>query len=246
LEHQITISRVSPSPRQMRRGKRTDLTLQIGEHPVPPLGAQRIHGSPEVRSVIEHPSSSASLLGASAGLFQCHLAARTRPTGTSVRRAGIFAVQHGSEQKPRRTFSCMPPRGLNGGGMPDDADGRPRRRALLVVNRKARSGLTAIDDAMSVLEAGGIDIVETEMVGREQICAEIREDAAELDLVILGGGDGTLNAAAPALVETGLPLGVLRSAPPMILPALWASPRHWIRPLRSLPMAIVARSIWVR
>jgi YegS/Rv2252/BmrU family lipid kinase len=78
-----------------------------------------------------------------------------------------------------------------------------------VVNRKARSGLTAIDDAMSVLEAGGIDIVETEMVGREQICAEIREDAAELDLVILGGGDGTLNAAAPALVETGLPLGVL-------------------------------------
>jgi YegS/Rv2252/BmrU family lipid kinase len=93
--------------------------------------------------------------------------------------------------------------------MPDDADERPKRRALLVVNRKARSGLTAIDDAMAVLEAGGIDIVETEMVGREQICDEIREDAAELDLVILGGGDGTLNAAAPALVETGLPLGIL-------------------------------------
>jgi YegS/Rv2252/BmrU family lipid kinase len=93
--------------------------------------------------------------------------------------------------------------------MPDDDAGRAKRRALLVINRKARSGLTTIDAAMSVLEAGGIDIVETEMVDRRQICAEIREDAAELDLVILGGGDGTLNAAAPALVETGLPLGIL-------------------------------------
>lgn len=87
--------------------------------------------------------------------------------------------------------------------------GTQRRRALLVINRKARAGLSSIDAAMSVLEAGGIDITETEMAGREQICAEIREDAANIDLVILGGGDGTLNAAAPALVETRLPLGIL-------------------------------------
>jgi YegS/Rv2252/BmrU family lipid kinase len=84
-----------------------------------------------------------------------------------------------------------------------------RRRALLIVNRRARSGLRAIDDAMRVLEEGGIDIVEAEMAGREEVCAEIREDAAEIDLVVLGGGDGTLNAAAPALVETGLPFGIL-------------------------------------
>jgi YegS/Rv2252/BmrU family lipid kinase len=37
----------------------------------------------------------------------------------------------------------------------------------------------------------------------------IKRHAAACDLVILGGGDGTLNAAAPALVETGLPLGIL-------------------------------------
>jgi YegS/Rv2252/BmrU family lipid kinase len=30
-----------------------------------------------------------------------------------------------------------------------------------------------------------------------------------VDLVILGGGDGTLNAAAPALIDTGLPMGIL-------------------------------------
>ncbi len=93
--------------------------------------------------------------------------------------------------------------------MAEDRLTAARRRALLIVNRKARSGLSAIDNAMQALEAGGIDIVEAEMAGREQVCAEIREDAAEVDLVILGGGDGTLNAAAPALVETRLPLGIL-------------------------------------
>src|SRR3712207_540370 len=93
--------------------------------------------------------------------------------------------------------------------MAEQSSGPARRRALLVVNRNARAGLSSIDAAMSVLEAGGIEIVEAEMAGREQVCAEIREDAAEIDLVILGGGDGTLNAAAPALVETGLPLGIL-------------------------------------
>src|SRR5688572_11176204 len=93
--------------------------------------------------------------------------------------------------------------------MAEAASVRAKRRALLIVNRKARSGLRALDDAMEVLEEGGIDIVEAEIAARDQIAAEIREDAADIDLVILGGGDGTLNAAAPALIETRLPLGVL-------------------------------------
>jgi diacylglycerol kinase (ATP) len=37
----------------------------------------------------------------------------------------------------------------------------------------------------------------------------IQRNADTIDCVIIGGGDGTLNAAAPALVETGLPLGIL-------------------------------------
>ena len=72
-----------------------------------------------------------------------------------------------------------------------------RRRALLIINRKARTGLRSLDAAMAVLEAGGVDLVEVELVSREQVLSEIREDAATVDMVILGGGDGTMNAAAP-------------------------------------------------
>ena len=93
--------------------------------------------------------------------------------------------------------------------MPEHPSGRARRRALLIVNRRARAGVRALDDVMTVLEEGGIDIVEAELAGRDQVLAEVSESASEIDMVILGGGDGTLNAAAPALVETGLPLGIL-------------------------------------
>lgn len=93
--------------------------------------------------------------------------------------------------------------------MAESSAGQAKRRALLIVNRKARAGVRALDDVMTILEEGGIDIVESELAGRDQVLKEICEDAANIDLVILGGGDGTLNAAAPALVETGLPLGIL-------------------------------------
>lgn len=33
--------------------------------------------------------------------------------------------------------------------------------------------------------------------------------ALDIDLVVVGGGDGTLNTIAPALIERGLPLGIL-------------------------------------
>jgi YegS/Rv2252/BmrU family lipid kinase len=42
-----------------------------------------------------------------------------------------------------------------------------------------------------------------------QLGAWIVEHRGEVELVIIGGGDGTLNAAADALIQTGLPLGIL-------------------------------------
>jgi diacylglycerol kinase (ATP) len=46
-------------------------------------------------------------------------------------------------------------------------------------------------------------------VGSNDIADVIRSVRASADCVILGGGDGTLNAALPGLLDTGLPLGVI-------------------------------------
>ncbi|MDP4026714.1 lipid kinase [Methylobacterium sp. NEAU 140] len=81
------------------------------------------------------------------------------------------------------------------------------RRALLICNAKARNGALPLDAVRDVLRAGGIEPVEPAPDADCQ--ATIRDYAERVDLVILGGGDGTMNAAAPALVDTRLPLGIL-------------------------------------
>lgn len=85
----------------------------------------------------------------------------------------------------------------------------PRRRALLLRNRSARAGATGIHAALDILEAGGVSVEEASPGDAGSVAAAIRSRRHEFDLVIVGGGDGTLNCAAPALLDTGLPLGVL-------------------------------------
>lgn len=83
------------------------------------------------------------------------------------------------------------------------------RRALLLLNRKARSGALPIDAALQVLADGGVSVQSLGCEGAASMVATIKEAANEIDCVIVGGGDGTLNCSARALVETGLPLGIL-------------------------------------
>jgi diacylglycerol kinase (ATP) len=92
---------------------------------------------------------------------------------------------------------------------PHPAAGSRSRRALLLVNRRARRGSSSIADAIDLLEASGLDMVEAPISGRSAISDAIRAHAQEIELVIVGGGDGTMNAAAAGLVDTGLPLGIL-------------------------------------
>jgi diacylglycerol kinase (ATP) len=84
-----------------------------------------------------------------------------------------------------------------------------QRRALLLVNRHARSGTASLDDALSVLRRGGVEVTEEDCGSKRPIPDVIRAQAGGFDCIIVGGGDGTLNAASPALIETGLPLGIL-------------------------------------
>ena len=83
------------------------------------------------------------------------------------------------------------------------------RRALLVVNEKSRQGCSPIDAVTELLAEGGIEAVRRACVDRAHLDRLIREHADAVDCVVLGGGDGTMNAGAAALVATGLPLGIL-------------------------------------
>lgn len=85
----------------------------------------------------------------------------------------------------------------------------PKRRALLLVNETGTRGGAGIDDGMRVLEAGGIEGQPLLLKTPERIPEIIRERAADCELVILGGGDGTLSHALDALLATRKPLGIL-------------------------------------
>jgi diacylglycerol kinase (ATP) len=83
------------------------------------------------------------------------------------------------------------------------------RRALLIVNAKSRSGAAQCDIAMERLKDHGIESVHLECGRREDLSPLIVKHAKDVDCAIVGGGDGTLNAAAFGVIEAGLPLGIL-------------------------------------
>lgn len=82
-------------------------------------------------------------------------------------------------------------------------------RALLIVNRLSRNGEADLEAGLTSLRQRGFDLEEIYHERAEEIPATIRRLGPGVDRVIVGGGDGTLNAAAGALVETGLPMGIL-------------------------------------
>jgi diacylglycerol kinase (ATP) len=83
------------------------------------------------------------------------------------------------------------------------------RRALLIANRHSRSGGKDLSAALEVLATGGLMIRERRCGSSAEVADVIRRDGGQVDLVILAGGDGTMNAAADALIERELPLGIL-------------------------------------
>ncbi|MEI7085593.1 lipid kinase [Pectobacterium versatile] len=81
--------------------------------------------------------------------------------------------------------------------------------ALLFINKQARNGDSSARYVKELLQQSQIGIVEPDEKDTGSCSDIIRAYADRVDFVIIGGGDGTLNSAAPGLVDTGLPLGVL-------------------------------------
>ena len=83
------------------------------------------------------------------------------------------------------------------------------RTALLVVNRRSRRGAEALPDVLASLKRHGIAVRQAPDGPPDGLTDVIRREAATIDHVIVGGGDGSLNAALPAILSSGLPLGVI-------------------------------------
>ena len=68
----------------------------------------------------------------------------------------------------------------------------PPRRALLIVNEHSRSGRENAGRAEALLAAAGLTVRRGHTHSREDVSRRIGELAPEIDLVVVGGGDGTI------------------------------------------------------
>jgi diacylglycerol kinase (ATP) len=82
-------------------------------------------------------------------------------------------------------------------------------RALLLINPRARRGSEILEPARACLRAGGLEVLPVTSAEPSALAEAIRRERANVDRVVVAGGDGTLNLALQSLVGTGLPLAVL-------------------------------------
>jgi YegS/Rv2252/BmrU family lipid kinase len=79
----------------------------------------------------------------------------------------------------------------------------------MVVNPGSLNGKAEAANIDAILRERGVEIVPLSCTDLKQQLAAIKACATEADCLIAGGGDGTMNALAPLLMETGLPLGIV-------------------------------------
>ena len=83
------------------------------------------------------------------------------------------------------------------------------KRALLLINRHSRKGKENFAQTVELLNHWDFEIISVPFKKVEDIPFLLEKYRSNIDLVIVGGGDGTLNAMVDVLVETQLPLGII-------------------------------------
>lgn len=81
--------------------------------------------------------------------------------------------------------------------------------ALLLINRKGSTSHGNIDEGLRLLDEAGIEVSAHFCRRPQRIPELIHADHGRADMIIIGGGDGTLSMALEEVLETGLPLGIL-------------------------------------
>jgi len=82
-------------------------------------------------------------------------------------------------------------------------------RALLLHNAKARQGEGALQPVCERLASGGLEVQVEPFSNLPEIARDVTRLHRNADLVVVVGGDGSISSAAPALIESGLPLGII-------------------------------------
>lgn len=78
-----------------------------------------------------------------------------------------------------------------------------------MINQGSREGEANDQAASDHLNALGVDVVHGEFQEAGQLSEEIAQKSGDVDVIVLGGGDGTLNLAAKSVMDAGKPMAVL-------------------------------------
>jgi YegS/Rv2252/BmrU family lipid kinase len=80
---------------------------------------------------------------------------------------------------------------------------------LVLRNPAARRGDRDLEPARRRLVAAGFELREIAPTRRDDVATAVLAHRGCVEAVVVAGGDGSLNAAAPALVASELPLGII-------------------------------------
>lgn len=83
------------------------------------------------------------------------------------------------------------------------------KRVLLLHNAKARQGDAVLEPVRDRLTAGGLTITVEPFENLPEIARDITRLHEAADAIVVCGGDGSIASAAPAVIESGLPLGII-------------------------------------
>jgi diacylglycerol kinase (ATP) len=82
-------------------------------------------------------------------------------------------------------------------------------RALVLHNAKARQGEQALVPVRERLAAGGLLVTVEPFDSLPEIARDVTRLHQTADIIVVCGGDGSISSAAPAVIESGLPLGII-------------------------------------